>query len=283
MILLRTVVLSDLHIGYKHSDSMALGGFVESLIADRPDRLVLLGDIFDFWRCSDTDLLIKHQSIVERLLQLPISYVHGNHDYSIMKLSRRFPEEPAFEVKTVLTLRNKNARFILRHGYDLEVFASMEIIGLEAYETFSEAMCHAGEVGGTIAGWVWSVVELARGRLGPTARSLLRAVVSKPAETRSTFEKVDQLAKSPSRTILLGMRPDDILVFGHTHRPFRDPRTINTGSWVMTKDKKEHTYLEITDDSFELKAWPVSDKATKTFIRRKAKITRPQRKEKKKS
>jgi len=278
---MRAVILSDLHIGYKHSDTMALEGFVESLMEDRPDRLVLLGDIFDFWRCSGTDLLIRHQSIVERLLQLPVSYVHGNHDYSMLKLSRRFPEEPGLEVKTALTLRNKNTRFVLRHGYDLEVFTSMEVVGLEVYEAFSEAMCRTGRMGGTIAGWLWSVVEVARGKLSPTARGLLSVAASKSPEERSTLDKVDALAKSPSRTILLGMRPDDVLVFGHTHRPFKDPGTVNTGSWVMTKNKKEHTYLEITDDSFELRAWPVSDRAVKAFTRPRAKPARPQRERKK--
>ena len=53
MFCLRTVVVSDVHLGYKRSDAVAFDRFLDTLLAQRPDQLVLLGDIFDFWRRSD--------------------------------------------------------------------------------------------------------------------------------------------------------------------------------------------------------------------------------------
>jgi len=269
---MRIVVISDVHIGYEHSDVAAFETFIDSLLSARPDKVILLGDIFDFWRCSDVDLLVQNQNIVEKLMQLPLSYVCGNHDYSMLKLSRRFPQSPPFEVQVSLTLQNQTSRFILRHGYELEVFTSMEPVGLESYEAFSEAMCHAGWIGGAIASWVWTFVELVRGRLTDAIRDLLMSAAKTPAEKRSRLQKVDVLAKSPSRGILLGLLPSDVLIFGHTHRPFVDARTANAGSWVMTKEKKEHSYIEITDQSFEMKHWPASSQAVKASLKGKRPI-----------
>lgn len=275
---MRIVVVSDVHLGYEHSDSIAFENFIDSLLKEKPDRLILLGDIFDFWRRSDADLLIENERIASKLLQLPLTYVHGNHDYSILKLSHRFPEKPAFEVQTSVTLQNDKLRFVLRHGYDLEVFTSMEPVGLEAYEAFSEAMCHAGQVGGTIASWVWAFVELVKGEVTGAIQTLLTNATTKPAEIRPTLEKVDAFAKSASRAIPLGLKPSDILVFGHTHRPFKNECTANTGSWVMTRGKKEHTYVEITDTSFDLKPFPASEDAVKASLKYKARTVRTQHK-----
>jgi len=274
---LRYVVVSDVHIGYEHSDTVAFEKFVDDLLKQQPDKVILLGDIFDFWRRADADLLIEYESLVEKLLKLPLVYVHGNHDYSMLKLSKRFPEKPVFEVKTSEIVENKNSRFVLRHGYDLEVFTSMEIVGLDAYEAFSEAMCHSGQVGGTIASSVWAFVELIKGKLSGAMQAFLTDAVKKPAETRPTLEKVDAFAKSAVRAIPLGLQPSDILIFGHTHRPFKDGRTANTGSWIMVRGKTDHTYVEITDQSFELLEFPASAEAMAAALKFKP-LTAPSQK-----
>ena len=56
------------------------------------------------------------------------------------------------------------------------------------------------------------------------------------------------------------MKPDENLIFGHTHRPFinKDKKVANTGSWVNELKEKEHqnSYIEINDGEMELKFWP---------------------------
>jgi UDP-2,3-diacylglucosamine pyrophosphatase LpxH len=49
---------SDVHLGYERSDAVAFERFLGTPLAQRADKLVLLDDIFDFWRRSDVDLLI---------------------------------------------------------------------------------------------------------------------------------------------------------------------------------------------------------------------------------
>jgi len=247
-------------LGYHDSDTTAFSQFLDSQLKDKPDQVILLGDMFDFWRRSDADLLLQSQSIVEKLFQLPIVYVRGNHDFSMAKLFQRYPQLPVFNVEPKVTLQNQKSTFYLCHGYELEVFTSMETIGIDAYEAFAEAMCHAGETGGATASFLWSIYQkLSRGYLSDKHK-LLKTIGDTPAEIRTTLQKVDTFAKSVARSVPLGLKPSDVLIFGHTHRPFidRTTRTVNTGSWIVDENKQEHTYAEITDNTFDLRTWPVS-------------------------
>lgn len=51
---------------------------------------------------------------------------------------------------------------------------------------------------------------------------------------RETINKVDEFALSSGKYPLLGMKPDENLIFGHTHRPFmnKTKKVANTGSWI---------------------------------------------------
>ena len=261
MEILRTVVVSDVHLGYQHADAKAFDDFVDHLLLDKPDNLILLGDIFDFWRRSDVDLLLESPTpgIVEKLLEFNLVYVRGNHDFSMLKFSNRFPQDPVFQVQTSAILRNQSSRFVMLHGYELEVFVSLESIGIDAYEAFAEAMCHEGQTVGPFASGLYAVYSWVQGKLDSTSAALIATVEELP-QVRLDY-KIDDFAKSSSRTMPFGLKSGDVLVFGHTHRAFIDKasRTVNTGSWVMDKpDKQEHTYVEITDQSYDLKTWPVS-------------------------
>lgn len=48
------------------------------------------------------------------------------------------------------------------------------------------------------------------------------------------MDAIDKFAKSKARYPLLGMRLNDILIFGHTHRPYIDikNKVVNTGAWT---------------------------------------------------
>jgi hypothetical protein len=48
------------------------------------------------------------------------------------------------------------------------------------------------------------------------------------------MDAIDKFAKSKARYPLLGMQLNDILIFGHTHRPYIDIENsvVNTGAWT---------------------------------------------------
>ena len=53
-------------------------------------------------------------------------------------------------------------------------------------------------------------------------------------EQRKDMDAIDKFAKSKAKYPLLGMQLEDILVFGHTHRPYNDieNKVINAGAWL---------------------------------------------------
>jgi UDP-2,3-diacylglucosamine pyrophosphatase LpxH len=105
-----------------------------------------------------------------------------------------------------------------------------------------------------VLGWVIFRVSnsLEKRRWG----SILRAteIMKKPPYERKGIDEIYDSAVSRSAYILLGMKPNENLVFGHTHRPFiNKERTVaNTGSWVKELSS-QNTYIDISEGKMELK------------------------------
>ena len=90
----RTVVVaSDIHLGSKKSQVNYFYRKLENIKSLYGDNLhlILLGDIFDFWRCDEENLLTLVKSFFENVNERGIgksniSYGIGNHDYQIRQL-----------------------------------------------------------------------------------------------------------------------------------------------------------------------------------------------------
>lgn len=102
------VVVSDVHLGSdvgrkcrgtgRACDDLDLDPLFKTIVDHigkedlhtKEDRLILLGDIFDFWRKDASAVLIDSQEIVSKMKDIStrsiINYVVGNHDYSILKM-----------------------------------------------------------------------------------------------------------------------------------------------------------------------------------------------------
>jgi UDP-2,3-diacylglucosamine pyrophosphatase LpxH len=113
--LIMIIAVSDIHLGYDKSNKERFDSFIDSELTklSKNDHLVLLGDIFDFWRESYVDVTIRNQIdvssnaisptnkeglILEKLHKLQkqsqVHYIIGNHDYSILYFSKRVDEFP---------------------------------------------------------------------------------------------------------------------------------------------------------------------------------------------
>ncbi len=81
--------------------------------------------------------------------------------------------------------------------------------------------------------------------------------MDKQPHKRDNIDEIYNLAVSNGKCFLLGMKPHEKLVFGHTHRPFisNDKRVVNTGSWIDELERKEYqnSYVEIDKGEIELK------------------------------
>jgi UDP-2,3-diacylglucosamine pyrophosphatase LpxH len=257
------IVVSDVHLGYAKSNASAFYRFLDQCDKlNDLDHLILLGDILDFWRKKDANIIEDglYANILNRLSDMEskkIRYVIGNHDYNLQKYIDRRKYRVPFNVSKNFKLDYDGEKYFFTHGYELEVLANLKHFNVHEYEKFSELMCFNNDFTGAIASkaWDWLNSHKASGRFH---------LLKKPPEEREIIDKVYDFALNVEKHMLLDMKPDEMLVYGHTHRPYisNDGMVANTGSWVDETSgdiakSPQNRYLKISDGRMELRAFEV--------------------------
>jgi UDP-2,3-diacylglucosamine pyrophosphatase LpxH len=247
------LVVSDLHLGYEACNRDAFSKFLDYYESQEIDHLVLLGDFFDFWRRNNSEIISENKDIIEKLFKLSakkIHYIVGNHDYYMLSLAERYGDNFPFTISKNLRLNDGGNKFYFTHGYEFEAM-QMEPVTLEMYEEFSEKMCFSEDVIGGLASQVWSLIN---------GNDLKEKLEKNPRARLESLEKLTNIykfANSKGKCFYIGMKPDERLIFGHTHGPFiNSEKTVaNAGSWVNELPTKQYqnSYIEISDGNMELK------------------------------
>lgn len=251
------IVVSDVHLGYNRSNKDDFISFLDKCDTQKIEHLVLLGDIFDIWRLSRADVFIKNDDVFKKLNSLHVKNIHyvaGNHDYLLLKLYNEHMTDYPFIVTKSLRLESGGKKFFFVHGYDLEVATGS--MTLENYEKFAMHMCFNTNLADKVAIILWDVI----GNLS-NIRTRIQMAIS-PPHKRGIIDLTHTLAISSSASLLLGMRLDEILVFGHTHKPFIiEDKVINSGSWVNEVPDRgsQNSYVKIDDGKTELKYYNRND------------------------
>lgn len=247
------LVVSDVHIGFKKCNREDFISFLDNYQGKDIEHLVLLGDIFDFWRRNNAKIVEDNEEVMERISALSaqkIHYVAGNHDFYILDLNKTSGDHQKFTVSKNLRLENGGQNFFFVHGYQLESILWEFPASLEMYEKFSNEMCYNQDLTGTFLSKIWSLKEFFSKK-----RRFIKDMDKVPHK-RKNIDEVYNLAVSSAKYFLLGMQPDEKLVFGHTHRPFisNDKKVVNTGSWIKEGKKRcQNSYVEIVDGNMDLK------------------------------
>jgi UDP-2,3-diacylglucosamine pyrophosphatase LpxH len=274
------VVVSDIHLGYERCNREDFEDFIDSfLVKEDIKHLVLLGDILDFWRRLNEGVLFENMQVLYKLSSLPaeVHYVIGNHDFSLCCLKQY--ETLQFDVTDNLALESGGKKFRFIHGHQIE-FGDL----LPFYEEICQMLCTSGDERGQILSDLWDFYE----------RKIKRGFINrikdffsgkKPGVTRfgqldnwnqkKLNEKIDfilqsfeEREKSPlfrkelfEADLLvaqydesINLQSDEILVYGHTHKPFVKKDKANTGCWVSGCDNT-NSYLRIDDGQMGLDYW----------------------------
>ena len=216
------------------------------------DHLVILGDLFDFWRRNNLEILAENEDILEKILDLKaknIHYIVGNHDYYMDNLGKRYGDNFPFTISKGLRLEDGGNKFYFIHGYEFEAM-NMEPVTLDMYEEFSEKMCFSDDFIGGLAGHLWSLIQ------GNDLKEKLEKNPRSRLESLEETKKIYKLAVSSGKNYIMGMKPDERLIFGHTHGPFinKEKTVANAGSWTNElQSEYENSYIEISDGNIELK------------------------------
>ncbi|MCF7824960.1 MAG: UDP-2,3-diacylglucosamine diphosphatase [Candidatus Marinimicrobia bacterium] len=121
---LRTIWLSDIHLGTSFSKSNELLRFLDNYKAE---QIILVGDIIDIWSMQSTWLwLPTHSQFMQKLINLSekgvrIVYIPGNHDeffrqYTDMNFGK-------IEIRERIEYRTQDGkRLLVVHGDEFDIF-----------------------------------------------------------------------------------------------------------------------------------------------------------------
>lgn len=190
-----------------------------------------------------------------------------------------------FEFSKNLLLESGDTKFRFVHGYQIEngIFTDFQ----DFYEGICEELCNTGDEKGKLYSSVWDWYEknLKKNWLVSKIAGIFSKEKIEPYDKRwgdlrylnkkQIEEIVDFVQKAPEKRDMsplyrkelwraereiaarqesIQLKPEEILVYGHTHKPFCEKDKANTGSWVSDA-KDTNSYLIIDEGKMELKYW----------------------------
>ena len=239
---LRTVFISDVHLGFRGCQAEYLLDFLARLDAD---QLVLVGDIVDLWSLRRTVYWpVAHHEVLRTILGLARSgtrviYVPGNHDEGFRELCGA--QVAGIEIRRDFIHEAADGRrYLVLHGDDFDGAVKfsglLKAVGERLYDVFL---------------WLGRGVQSVRRRFGFGYWSLATWVKQSVPDARRYVERFERAAAQAAQRHGL-----DGVICGHIHRPgIRDVdgvRYCNDGDWV------EHCTALVEDRSGALAIvnWP---------------------------
>ncbi len=218
----RTIWISDFHLGSRHSRADDLLDFLKSYECT---HLFLVGDIFDGWALARSWFWSQsHNDVVQKLLRIgrkgtSITYIPGNHDsFARDFLGHRFGD----------ILVAESAVHTLMDGRKLLILHGDEFDGIIRYAKWLQVL---GAVAYGLALGLNSLVNTIRGRLGKPYWSLSAFLKDRTKTALQYIDDFEQMVAEKARS--LGVNG---VVCGHIHRAeirsIADVQYFNCGDWV---------------------------------------------------
>ena len=204
-----------------------------------------------------------NEQILSKIMELnkktKVHYIIGNHDYTVINFLNNYNknfQDNKYPVKIskACRLEEGNLKIFFIHGYEFEVISSFEPLTIEDYEKICIFLCdRTGKLVGKKLSFLW---DLFNNRLNIRRRSLFKinSITKPPEERGKNIDNIKNMVESSTyRQLFFGIRDDELLVFGHTHRPFKslEKNVVNTGSWLKYATEN-CSYLKIKNEKIEL-------------------------------
>jgi UDP-2,3-diacylglucosamine hydrolase len=242
---MKTLILSDAHLNVAPDgrETMAdLVAFLRALDPTAHERIIILGDLFDFWFEYRHVIFSGYFDVLRAFADLrdagvAFDFFCGNHDFWV----GRFLEEDlgftVYRAPTVLTIGTR--RVLFAHGDGV----NPRDRGYRVYKRFARFPLIVGLFRLLHPDWaMWLAQRVARG-----SRNMNQA------RNLSAGPEVGPLEDFARETLAEGRA--DVVLCGHSHYPtektFPTPKGdglyINTGDWMLHR-----SYVEWEDGRFRL-------------------------------
>lgn len=234
---MKTIFIADAHLkGLDDPFQASLARFLDSIEAD---RLVVLGDLFDFWTGFSGVVYQRYVPLLESMLRLKqrgtrITYLEGNHDFS---MGWFFTDELGADVHAEgCTMELDGRKTYLAHGDTID-----ESIGYGAWRWFLRSPIFTAVKTVTTPGFVLKVAD---------------ALSHGSRKYNNKGEMIERrLRLFAKRKILAGY---DVVVLAHSHVAGisevgdgeRTGTYANPGGWMG-----QQSYLVLEDGEFTLERY----------------------------
>ena len=186
------IVLADLHLGSQMANKSGFYEFIHQFLEPNQSdisRIVLLGDILDLWRYTNSHVLQQNLDVLTELsgLDMTKNYLVGNHDYAILSIlnqnSSLVPESSTGvldKVSETLEIQSDGLKLRFIHGHQIDYWSALSF-----YEVFSQAMCLV-DSGDQDLSDVWNIIYRFAETLPEKTRNKVRNISH---ETQIAIEK----------------------------------------------------------------------------------------------
>ena len=239
---MKTVVFSDVHLNVAEDgrDRMRdLTAFLRSVDPSETGRIVVLGDLFDFWFEYKHVVFSGYFDVLRAFADLSdagveIHFVIGNHDFWAGRFLSRYLR---FQIHEQLTLELGGRRVLFVHGDGI----NPKDVGYRIYKRIARARAVVWLFRLIHPDWAMGIAQgVARG-----SRHLKRT------DDLSQGTEVKPLREFAMRMLREGKA--DVVMCGHSHYPVREEHPardgmglyINTGDWLFHK-----SYVEWDGEDF---------------------------------
>jgi len=225
---LRTLLISDVHIGFKFSRAKDA---VTVLEKEKFDRLILVGDIFDIQNMMHRAYWDEHHTaFLKKILKIAkkkeVIYVIGNHDYPLYYLQEYTKKIANVRLCREYTYTSNDKKILCVHGDQFDsVSRKIQVLG----DFFYSVLLHLN-----------SFVAKLQMLFGFKYRSFSKWCKDKVKNTISKAFSIEDKLRA--------IQEIDVVVYGHTHMPYVSDDLVNTGTFVEIA-----TYVIEENGIFELK------------------------------
>jgi len=186
------IAVSDIHLGSQLANKSGFREFIRNYLKPNQDdisRIVMLGDILDLWRNTNSRVLIDNLDILSEIGQLDMdkNYLAGNHDFAVVSLLSQTqssvpPDSTGVldRVSETLELTNDGLKLKFIHGHQVDYWSALRF-----YEIFSQSMCFVDKNEPELSD-VWTIVRQFAEDLPEDYRSRLEDI---SPETRAALEQ----------------------------------------------------------------------------------------------
>lgn len=248
----RTLFISDLHLGTRGCQAEALLEFLKHYEAD---AIYLVGDIVDGWRLKATWYWPPaHNVVVQKLLRqsrkgVAIVYIPGNHDEFLREYAGESFGGIKIAEEAVLTLADGRKALIL-HGDKFDTVVRnakwLAFLGDQAYD---------------FAIFLNRYLNRARRWLGMPYWSFSAAAKRKVKQAVSFIGAFEEMVAADARR-----QQADVVICGHIHhasaRTIGEVEYMNCGDWVESRT----AIVEHHDGKLEIVHWDEARPQVERFV-----------------